>query len=203
MKKLIIILLAIVSAATAANAQFRFAGLIGSGQTTLNFKQDIVTVDKAVGLQAGVLGEIIFPGIGFGIDLGLTYNLTGAKVNLGEKPMWSSQGYGNEHLMLHELNIPFHLRFKYTRLAGLEDIVAPFVFAGPEFSILLGHSKCKAMQYPGGDLSLGFGGGVELFKRWQVSASYTRGMTYVIKAKILSDYSAKANQWTVRVAYFF
>lgn len=192
-----------LASVAAASAQFRYAGVIGSGQTTLNFKQDIVSVDKAIGAQAGVIGEVIFPGIGFGVDLGLLYNMTGAKVNLGQKEMWSSQGYGKEHLMLHQLNIPFHLRFKYTRLGGLEDIVAPFVYAGPEFSILLGHSKCEAMEYSGGDLSLGFGGGVELFKRWQVSASYTRGMTYVLKAKILSDYSAKANQWTVRVAYFF
>lgn len=202
MKKIIIILLAAI-AAVSANAQFRYAGVVGFGQSTLNFKQDIATVNKSINAQAGVIGEMMFPGIGFGIDLGLLYNLTGAKVNLGEKEMWASQGYGNERLALHELSIPLHLRFKYTRLGGLEDIVAPFVFVGPEFSITLAHSKCKAMQYPGGDMSLGFGGGVELFRRWQVSASYTRGMTYVMKAKILSDYSAKANQWTVRVAYFF
>lgn len=203
MKKIIIILLAVIATATAANAQFRYAAVLGGGKSTLNFKQDIATVNSAMSAQAGVIGEIIFPGIGFGVDLGLLYNLTGAKVNLGEKEMWASQGYGNERLAIHELNIPLHLRFKYTRLGGLEDIVAPFVFVGPEFSITLAHSKCKAMQYPGGDLSLGFGGGVEILKRWQVSASYTRGMTYVTKAKILSDYSAKANQWTVRVAYFF
>jgi len=203
MKKIFIILLAIIAMVTSANAQFRFAGVLGGTYSNLNFKQDIVSVNKVAGAQAGVIGEVIFPGIGFGIDLGLLYNMTGAKVNLGQKPMWSSQGYGNELLTLHELNIPFHLRFKFTRLGGLEDYVAPFVYAGPEFAILLAHSKCNAMEYPGGNLSLGFGGGVELWKRWQVSASYTRGMTYALKAKILSDYSAKANQWTVRVAYFF
>ncbi len=195
--------MAIIAAMTSANAQFRFAGVVGGTYSTLNFKQDIVSVGNVAGAQAGVLGEVIFPGVGFGIDLGLLYNMAGAKVNLGQKPMWSSQGYGNERLTLHQLNIPLHLRFKYTRLGGLEDFVAPFVYAGPEFSILLAHSKCKAIEYPGGDLSIAFGAGVELWKRWQVSASYTRGMTYALKAKILSDYSAKANQWTLRVAYFF
>lgn len=203
MKRIIILLVAAIGIMATASAQFRFAGVLGGTYSTLNFKQDIVSVSKVGGAQGGILGEIIFPGIGFGLDLGLLYNMTGAKVNLGEKPMWSSQGYGDERLTLHQLNIPFHLRFKFTRLGGLEDYVAPFVYAGPEFSILLAHSKCDAMQYPGGDLSIGFGGGIELWKRWQVSASYTRGMTYAIKAKILSDYSAKANQWTLRLAYFF
>lgn len=203
MKKFFILLLAVIAAAASANAQFRKAAVVGATFSDLNFKQDIVTISGVAGGQAGVMGEMIFPGIGFGLDLGLIYNMAGAKMNLGEKPMWSSQGYGLERITLHQLNIPLHLRFKYTRLGGLEDYIAPFVYAGPEFSILLAHSKCKAMQFPGGDLSVGFGLGFELWKRWQVSASYTRGMTYVTKANILTDYSAKSNQWTVRVAYFF
>ncbi len=203
MKKVLIILLALIAAATSANAQFRKAAVVGGTYSTLNFKQDIVSIGKVGGAQAGVIGEMIFPGIGFGVDLGLIYNMAGAKVNLGQKPMWSSQGYGNERLTLHQLNIPLHLRFKWTRLDGLEDYVAPFVYAGPEFSILLGHSKLPAFQFAGGDLSVGFGFGLELWKRWQVSASYTRGLTYVTKANILTDYSAKSNQWTLRLAYFF
>lgn len=203
MKKIFLLLFAVIATATAANAQFRYGAVVGGVYSNLNFKQDIVTIGKVGGAQAGLQGEMMFPGIGFGIDLGLIWNMTGAKMNLGEKEMWKSQGYGNERITLHQLNIPFHLRFKYTRLGGLEDIIAPFVYAGPEFSILLGHSKCDAMEFSGGDLSLGFGGGVEICKRWQVSASYTRGMTFATKAKILSDYSAKANQVTVRVAYFF
>lgn len=195
-------MLAIV-AAVGAHAQFRLAPIVGGTLTNLKFKQDLVAVDQVFGAQAGVQAEMMFPGIGFGIDLGLIYNLAGAKVNLGERLIWSSQGYGNEHVMLHQLNIPIHLRFKYTRLGGLEDYIAPFVYGGPDFNINLAHNNCGAFDVPGGDLSLVAGAGVELMRRWQLSASYSWGMTYVIRTNLLTDFSARSRQWTVRLAYFF
>lgn len=203
MKKSVIIFLLAIVAAVGAHAQFRFAPIVGGTLTNLKFKQDLVAVDRVFGTQAGVQAEMMFPGIGFGIDLGLIYNLAGAKVNLGERLIWSSQNYGNEHVMLHQLNIPIHLRFKYTRLGGLEDYVAPFVYGGPDFNINLAHNNCGAFDVPAGDLALVAGGGVEIMRRWQVSASYSWGMTYVIRTKLLTDFSARSRQWTVRLAYFF
>lgn len=186
-----------------ANAQFRYGPIMGGTLTNLHFKQDLATVKKTPAFQAGIQGELMFPGIGFGIDLGLLYNLGGAKVNLGEKEIWSSQGYGNERLMLHQLTLPVHLRFKYTRLNGLEEYLAPFVYGGPDFNINVMHSNCKAMDFSGGDVSLVAGLGVELYKKWQVSGSYTWGMTYAMKTKLLTDYSARTRQWTIRLAYLF
>ena len=142
-------------------------------------------------------------GIGFGIDLGLMYNMQGAKVNLGQKKVWSSLGYGNENVTLHSLTIPFHLRFKWTRLNGLEDIIAPLIYGGPEFNIQVAHGKCKAFKYSGGDLSLTVGGGVELKKKWQITGGYSWGMTYALKTKLLDNYSAQSRQWHIRLAYFF
>ncbi len=202
MKKLLLTIIALM-AVVAANAEFRYAGIAGPTLTNLSFKQDLVTVSQTPGFQAGVQGEMMFPGLGFGIDLGLIYNMAGAKVNLGEKLIWQSQGYGDERIMLHQINIPFHLRFKYTRLGGLEDYFAPFVYGGPDFSILVGHSKCDAIKFAGGDLGLTAGIGFELWRNWQVSGSYTWGMTYALKTKLLQDYSARNRQWTLRVAYFF
>ncbi len=206
MKKLIKISLAIVlcmCVAAPASAQFRRAVVVGGLLTNLNFKQDLVTVDKAGGFQAGVISELMFPGIGFGFDLGLMYNMAGANVHLGEKKIWASQGYGTDRVMLHQFNIPFHLRFKWTRMSGLEDYVAPFVYGGPEFSINVAHTNCSAFQVPGGSLDLGVGGGFEILNRWQVSAQYTWGMTYALKTKLLTNYSARTRQWALRVAYFF
>lgn len=148
-------------------------------------------------------GEMMFPGIGFGIDLGFIYNMANTKVNLGQRVIWQSQGYGNELIMMHQINIPFHLRFKYTRLQGLEETIAPFVYGGPDINFTVAHSKCDAMSFAGGNIGLTAGLGVELFTRWQVSGSYTWGMTYAMKAKLLKDFSARGRQWTLRVAYFF
>ena len=147
--------------------------------------------------------SLMFPGIGFGLSFGLMYNQLGGQVNLGEKKIWASEGYGNEKLYLHNITIPLHLRFKWTRLNGFEDTLAPLIFGGPEFSILAGHSKCDAIKWAGGDLGLTAGVGAEIFKKWQVTASYTWGMTYSLKTKLLDDYSARQRHWAVRVAYFF
>ena len=61
-------------------AQFRAAGVAGANFNTLSFDQNLVGVSSVVGYQAGVLGEMMFPGIGFGLDFGLLYNQSGAKV---------------------------------------------------------------------------------------------------------------------------
>ena len=190
-------------ASLSAAAQFRYAAIAGADFTTLKFKQDLVEVNTVVGYSAGVQGELMFPGIGLGIDLGVLYNQVGAKVNLGQKPIWSTLGYGDERVYIHNLNIPVHLRFKWTRMNGLEEKIAPFVFGGPEFNLQLGHSRCEAIKFSGGDMGLTAGIGAELYRRWQVSGSYTWGMTYALKTRLLDDFSARNRAWTVRVAYFF
>ena len=202
MKKLFILILAAV-ATLGASAQFRYGPIVGVNINNLVFKQDLIGVWQQVGATAGVQGELMFPGIGFGIDIGFIYNQQGAKVGLGEKKVWAWQGYGDERIFIHNLMIPVHLRFKYTRLNGIEEKIAPLVYGGPDFNIQIAHSKCDAINFSGGDLGLTVGGGVELFQRWQATVSYTWGMTYVLKTRVLDDFSARSRQWSVRVTYLF
>lgn len=205
MKKYILSIIVAIFALCAinANAQFRYGATAGVSFSDLSFKQDLVGVEKMVGPSVGVVGEMMFPGIGFGIDLGLIYSQRGAKVNLGERLIWSSQGYGNEKTYLHYIEIPLHLRFKYTNLAGFEDYVAPFVFGGPSLSILVADNNIKAYEYASGSLNLTAGFGLELWRRWQISASYSWGMTYALKTTLLDNYSARNYAWDVKLAYFF
>lgn len=199
----IIIMAVMALASLSASAQFRYAAIAGAEISTLKFKQDLVEVNTVAGYSAGVQGELMFPGIGLGIDLGLLYNQIGAKVNLGQKPVWSTLGYGDERVYIHNLNVPVHLRFKWTRMNGLEEKIAPFVFGGPEFNLQVGHSRCEAIKFSGGDMGLTAGIGAELFRRWQVSGAYTWGMTYALKTRLLDDFSARSRSWSIRVAYFF
>ncbi|MBJ2189175.1 MAG: PorT family protein [Muribaculaceae bacterium] len=203
MKKFLILSIILLSVFGAAKAQFRYGPVVGVTLNSLVFKQDLVDVTQQVGYMAGIQGELMFPGIGVGIDLGLLYNQQGAMVKLGQKEIWASEGYGSERVYLHNIQIPVHLRFKYTRLNGIEDKIAPIVFGGPEFNIQVAHGRCDAFKYSGGDLGLTAGVGAELFRRWQVTGSYTWGMSYALKTKLLDDFSAQSRQWTVKVAYFF
>lgn len=184
-------------------AQFRAAGVAQVNFSNLSFNQDIMPTSSTTGYGAGVLGELMFPGIGFGLDFGLLYNQTGGKADLGAKKVWQSLGYGNERVYLHYIQIPLHLRFKWTRLNGLEDYVAPFVYGGPELNILAAHNRCEAFDYAGATLGVTAGIGFELYKNWQISGSYTWGMTRALTSKLLDDFTAGDRQWTVRVAYFF
>lgn len=205
MKKIVsaIILLAALIGSVSSSAQFRYGPTAGVNLTDLRFRQDLASVDKSVGFSAGIMGELMFPGIGFGIDLGLHYEQRGATVNLGEYKLWAEQGYGSPRVYLHYAVIPVHLRFKYTNMNGFEDVLAPFVYAGPSVGLLLGHSKVDCLSYPFGELGVDMGIGAEIKRNWQVAVSYNMGLTYALKDRTLTNYSARNSTWALKVSYLF
>lgn len=210
-RHIIIALLGAVALGASAQGngdRFRYGPSAGVNITDSHFKQTIVGTSTTVNPTAGLQCEFIFTSFGLGIDFGVGYSAIGAKINLGQKPIWALQGYGDERVMIHNLQLPLHLRFKWTKMQGVEDYVAPFIYGGPEFNIQLAHSRHKAdgqkaFRFSGGDIALGCGFGLELFKRVQVSGGYTWHMTYDLKTTLLEDYSARMRGWNVRVAYMF
>lgn len=205
MKKIRIILcaLAVIFGVLGANAEFRWGPSVGVNYNKLTFKQTLFTVDNTIGANVGVQGEMMFPGIGFGVDIGGFYSLQGGKLHLGEKKMWAVEGYGTENLMLHYLQIPINLRFKWTRMNGLEEKIAPYVFGGPSINLLVAKSNIKAIEYAGGFLGVQCGVGFELMQRWQIQGQYMWGMTYAFKMAKLTNDSARSGGWQVRVTYLF
>lgn len=207
MKKILSILLLGIAlfGATTASAQSygRWAAVAGVDITSLRFDQTLFTVDKNIGATAGVMGELMFPGIGFGVDASLLYTQRGAKLHLGERPIWSKEGYGKENCLLHYIEIPLHLKFKFKNLNGLENTIMPILFVGPEFSFLVGHNKIAAIEYAGGEFGLDVGLGLEILRKFQVNASYCWGFSYALKTKVLDDFSGNNRTWKVSLAYFF
>ncbi len=205
MKKILASILVICAlfGASTANAQLRYGIIAGASFNDLHFKQDLIKVDGEVGYSAGGFSEIMFPGIGFGMDFGLMYSQRGATLHLGDKKVWASDGYGNERVYLHCIEIPINLRFKFHHLNGFEDYLAPFLFAGPSFTIQAGHNDIGALDFSGGDVGLQVGVGAEIFKHWQLSGSYNWGMSYSLKTKKLDDFSAQNRSWNIRLAYLF
>lgn len=202
-KQLFAIILFLAIFGVTASAQFRYGAAVGVDLTTMKFKQDLINIDQSVGYEAGLQCEMMFPGIGFGIDFGLMYQQRGATLNLGEKKIWSSLGYGKERIYMHDIIIPVDLRFKWTRLNGLEDYVAPYVFGGPVIAFTMAHNHVDAMNYATGNLGVQVGLGAELFRNWQVQGSYMWGMTYCSQTKLLDNFSARDRVWSVRVIRYF
>ena len=206
MKKIftvIALLVALIGTSFSSSAQFRYGPMVGVDITTLKFKQNLVTIDQSVGYNAGVQCELMLPGIGLGLNFGLQYQQRGAILHLGQKEIWASQGLGNERSYLHYAAIPFNLRFKWTRMNGLEEFIAPYAFGGPVFGFLLAHNKVPALKYTGAEVGLQCGIGFELYKKWQVEGSYMWGMSRACQTKLLDDLTAANRGWSVRVAYLF
>lgn len=201
--KYILLVVALLGAGSASRAEFRYGVQAGVNITDLSFKQDLFQIDQAVGPRVGVQGEMMFPGIGIGLRIGALYTMKGVTMDLGSRKIWAVDGYGKEHVYFHTLEIPVNLEFKWTRMNGLEDYIAPFVFGGPVFDFTLAHTSLKAFEFPFGSIGLRAGLGAEIFKRWQVAASYTWGMTYSTKAVKLENFSAQYRYWSVSATYFF
>ncbi|MDE7336445.1 MAG: PorT family protein [Muribaculaceae bacterium] len=208
LKNLIATALLAAAAIMPAAAQFRYGPAAGLNFSTLNFRQpDIVGVDQSVNPAAALKCEFMFTSFGLGLDFGIGYAMTGGFADLN-RPVWQLNGFGREHVMIHNLNIPVHLRFKWSKLQGLEDFIAPIVYGGPEFNIQLAHSSAekngqKAFKYSGGDVALACGLGLERFKKYQITAGYSWGLTYSLKTRQLDDFSARCQGWTLRLACYF
>ena len=112
--KIIICIIALVAmfGSLGATAQFRYGPSAGLDITTLKYKQNLFTIDKSVGYSAGLTAEMMFPGIGFGIDFGLLHEQKGATLHLSERELWAWQKAGNPRSYLHYVSVPIHLRLK-------------------------------------------------------------------------------------------
>lgn len=202
MKKILAILLLCV-VAFGASAEFRWGPTVGVNISNTDWSQNLVATDQLVGFQGGVMGEIMIPGIGFGLDIALKYQMQGGKVHFGDQFVWASEGYGTTDLYLHTIAIPLNIRFKYTRLNGVENVVAPFVFAGPQFNFHISNSDCDAVKRTAGSVGIQCGLGAELWKKYQVSASYMWNLTDDVHTKVLDNFHARMKGWYVNFAVLF
>lgn len=202
MKRILLSLLLVFTFFT-ASAEFRWGPTAGINISTLHWTQKLATTKHTVGVNAGLMGEIMIPGIGFGIDFGLKYAMHGAKVNFGEQYVWASDGFGNENINIHTLQIPLNLRFKWTRMNGTERIAAPFVYAGPVFTFNLATSKLDCIEHPAGSFGLQCGIGGEFIEHLQLSVGYLWGMSYDVRTVKLDNFSARNQGWQVNLAWLF
>lgn len=205
MKK-IILLLACMLMAVAIQAQTttRWGVTAGINYNQLHFKQNgIMKVDRGFGPQVGVTGEMIIPGVGFSVDASLLYSMRSSKLHMGDKLIWSSLGYGNETCLMHYVDVPLNLRFKYHNLDGVENTIMPMVFAGPTFSFIAGNNLDKACNFNSVTVMLHAGIGCELFNRLQIAAAYNFSLGVSARTKLLDENTAKNRCWSLTATYYF
>lgn len=205
MKKIILFITTLLIATAAASGQTTSRWGITAGATIneVHFKQhDIVPSKRAVGPQLGVTGEMNFSGIGFGVEGSLLYTLKQGKVNYGERTIWESQGFGDEMVSMHYLDVPLHLKFKYNRLGGAESTIMPMVFVGPQFSFLMHGNHGDINKYSPVSVYLDMGLGCELMERVQLRGGYNFSIGQSFHTKMLDENVAKNRTWYFNVTYF-
>ena len=208
MKKFSILMLVAIATMVAgikaqAQTETRLGITAGLNYNKMRFNQtDILNTTAGFGPQVGLTGEMNIPGVGFSVDGSLLYSMKSGKINYGERVAWHEQGLGNETCTMHYIDVPLRLKFKYHNLNGFENTLMPMLFAGPTFSFLVGNNLDKVNTYRPVSVLLQMGAGVELFKRWQISASYNFCVGATLKTRILDDNNAKNHGWNVSATYF-
>ena len=199
----IILITALLLSSLLASAEFRWGPTAGVNFSTLHWKQNLAKTSMRTGFDVGLAGELMIPGIGFGIDMALRYNLHGAHVNFGDHKVWAIDGIKNQNVWLHTLEIPLNLKFKWTRMNGFERTLAPFVYGGPVFNFTLSTNDAPAIEHPLGYVAVQVGAGVELFEHFQLSGGYSWGVSYQVRTIKLDNYSAAPRGGFIQLAYFF
>lgn len=205
MKKIsLLIAVCVLTTATAfAQTASRWGITAGANINSVHFKQsDIVPSKTMWGPQLGVTGEMNFSGVGFGVDGSVLYSLKQGKVNYGERTVWSSEGYGDETVSMHYIDVPLHLKLKWRRLEGLETTIMPMAYVGPQFSFLAFGNHKSLNSYPPVNVYLDMGLGVELMERVQIRGGYNFSIGQSFHTKVLDDNVAKNRTWYFNVTWF-
>lgn len=205
-KTIITMVLAAIAmiASVSAHAESNWGPTVGLNYNEIHFKQtDIFASDKMVGGQLGVTGELMMPGVGFGFDASLLYSMQNGKLHLGDKKVWSTQGVGTETAMLHYINVPINLKFRYHNLNGIENTIQPEVFVGPTIEFLAAHSKVEdQLTYNRVTASLHFGLGAYILNHIEVKAGYQFALGDQLRTKLLDEHYAKNRTFFVNVTYY-
>lgn len=189
----------------AAEGSRRWGVTIGANYNEIHFKQsNLVDVDRMVGGSLGVTGEIMFPGVGIGVDASLLYSLRQGKMHLGDRTVWKSLELGDETARMHFIDVPLNLKYKYRNLGGFENTLAPFIYVGPTFSFCVAGDDLKdEISYSPVSVNLHFGLGAEIANNLQISGGYAFQIGETLHTRHLDQNVAKNRTWQIQATYFF
>lgn len=176
-------------------AQVRFGAKGGITTSKLRFNNELLKSEQRMGWTAGAQLELQLPIGGLGIEGSLMFS-------------HRNDALRNEHRTYHRDYIEIPVRLKYRlSVIGLDKLVAPYAFTGPNFSLLCDESDDITWDNRASNLSWDAGFGVELFHHLQVSASYSLGVTKTFKQVGIDldseSITGRDHCWTLTAAWVF
>lgn len=194
MKKLILLLIVLVSLPVGAQVRFGVRGGVTLGE--LRFDRDVINSDNRVGYTGGLLLDLNVPGVGIGIEASVMYTYRKNRLTDDSGIIFRRQ----------YIDIPVYARYRLT-IPSVERHFAPFIFTGPNFSVLFDENAPATYRNRKTYLSWDVGGGMDLFNHLRLSAAYGIGISKAMEY-INSEYNGdkvhgKDSYWTVSAAWLF
>jgi len=185
----------VIAGALTCQAQLRMGVKGGAVVNDLRFNRDVLDADNRMGFVGGIMADLSLPITGFGVEASVLYTHRDNRL---------SDGY--ETFKRDYVDIPVHLRFKLG-VVGLGRIISPYVFTGPNFSILFHEDLPTGYESSKTYMSWDFGAGVELFQHLRVAANYGIGFNKAMRSVGLdyekTEVQGKDRFWTITAAYLF
>lgn len=195
MKRILLILVALVALAVPAQSQVRFGLKAGLTVTSLHLNNSLFDSDNQTGFTGGAVLDVKVPLLGLGFDLSAMYVRRNAKFMTEN----SIADYARDYI-----EIPLNFKWNFS-IPGLGHLITPFVATGPAVSFLTSRRHYEGSNNKACDFSWNFGAGILLLNHLQVGATYglglSKAMEHVYDGTMSID--GKNRYWTVTAAYFF
>lgn len=186
LKRILLVAMAMLAIAGTAEARIvKFGVKAGMNINKIDFKHLSGSTSSSTGWEAGAMAEVQVPVIGLCLDASLMYE----RMNNGKE-------IGRDFLA-----IPINIKYKFN-LPAVSNIVAPFLYTGPEFAFKLDHDVLKYMKTKTCQIAWNVGLGVELINHLQVAASYGFGLNNILGSG-WGNATARNNYWTITAAWLF
>ncbi len=191
----ILVGLAMAAVVLPAWGQVRVGLRAGVTVNKLSLDRDLVSSDNRVGYTGGLLVDLNIPVVGLGIEASAMYTYRNNRL--------SSE---NQTYKRHYIDIPVYARYRLT-LPKVERYFAPYVFTGPDFSILFNDNAPVTINNSRTYTSWDVGGGADLFQHLRLSVCYgigmTRAMEFIDRDYMGSAVEGKDRHWTISAAWLF
>ncbi len=185
-------------------AQFRVGAKIGASISDFTWDSGLdFSNSSLVNFTGGLMGEWISR-CGLGFDFGAMYIAKGSKISFEGDGLMQ----GSVQNTIHYIDIPVNLKYKI-RIDGIENIIIPYLYAGPSFAIKVGEStKSQIITTTSNanlDIAVNAGVGVELFKHVTASVQYGWGVTKIAEIDLAGkNYdSLRSGVWSITVGFMF
>lgn len=193
--KIMLIILAVITMTSAVQAQLRFGLKGGVAVNRLHFDKSLYASENRSGFTAGIQLEFSLPVTGLALDGSLMFSHRTDALTQMERTF--KRDY---------IEIPVHIKYGFTFM-GLNKVLVPYIFTGPNFSFLFNESKQDLWENRASNTAWDFGVGIELLKHLQLQAAYCVGITKTFKMQVDESpqdvVQGRDKCWTLTAAYLF